>query len=329
MAFNSPISAAVKEDIIKVSNKIIDNNVQIKLIDDYIDNLNNTYTAQQKKLLNSRKEFQTSVAVLYKLTLYPKESLLIPSFNREQILNMYVIINYWSSHAYQQIYKIYTQLNAIKENTKKLNLAEQKLQRLNIDLTNNKNYLTKLLQKNNLSADNINKINQIRQNLQYNIKNLQINQTFFDTLSDISLTKEEILLDNNFLQKNKGSFAIPSSGYIYSHFKDSKYYDINYYGMVFVAQANTNIVSPGNGEIIFLNTLNKYDMVIIIKHSPSYVSIISGNIIPNIHLANKVTKGQIIAKTANSTTAVYFEIDNKNNPVNPEDWLIKGALNDK
>src|SRR5699024_663736 len=110
-----------------------------------------------KKKLTSlqfkRSEFAVSVAVLYRITINPKEILLVENLSKEQTLNTFVLINYWLKNATNNIYKIYLELESLKGTIKQLNQAKQKLINLNGQLANNQKLLKKLTYNNNISQN--------------------------------------------------------------------------------------------------------------------------------------------------------------------------------
>lgn len=323
VSFNKIKALSIQWELAELSSKIIDNRVQIKLIDNYIDNLTQIYQKKVTTLQHKNIEFATSVTILYNLTINPREILLVENLSKAQTINTFVVINYWLKSATTTIYKIYLELEAIKNTTKKLNQAKLKLIALNKQLATNQKQLNELLTKNQINKTNVNQINNIRANLKYSSMIANKNKILFDKINQPILTEQEETKDKEFIKNNKGKLLWPSSGYLYSDYKNSKYYSLNYYGIVLIATSKSKIISPADGEIIFCDTLDKYNMVIMIKHSPSFISVISGDFTSIVKLSQKIKKGETIATIGTTTKPIYFELNKAASPIAPKDWLSK------
>lgn len=322
LSINKGIASSLNQQISELSDQIITNKVQLTLIDKYIVNLQNTYNGSILLLQNKSKEFATSVSILYKFKTNPKELLLIENLSQKETLNTFAIINYWLKSTTNSILRIYLELDSTKELIKKLNLAKQKVSLLNKKLFVNQKNLNSLLTKNNLSQSSY--LNKTRELLKYNQTIYSNNKNLFANIDKPLLTKTDKKNDYIFIKQNKGTMEWPNKGTITSRFNSSTEYSLTYYGIVINATSDSNIYAPADGEIIFCDFIGKYNKVIMIKHSPSFITVISGNFVESIKLSQIVKKGEIIGNIKNNNgSPIYLEIDNQSAPVDPSTWLRK------
>lgn len=314
----------VELTIFQLSNKIVDARVQISSINEYMKTLHDKIISEKKHLKQNFNTLTTSISILYKLKTTPKETLLLQhSLKKNQIFDLYMIINYWMKYALTKINSLYVNIKAIKQTTKDLNLAKSKLLVLDKVLSKNKLLLKKVAKSSNVNLSHIYKVNKIRHNLQYTSSVLKNNASLLAKVGLKALTPSDIKKDNTFIKKYKGKMFWPVNGYVYSYYKDHKYYNIYYYGLQLIALPHSKIYAPANGEVIFSGDLDMYHNVLIIKYSPSFISIISGKFTPEVRLAEKVHKQQELAKVGNITQSIYFELDKRGNSIDPIGWLEK------
>lgn len=320
ISISSVKAYSLRNQIADLSDKVINNKVQLTLIDKYINNLQNNYNKSILSLQNKSTEFATSVAMLYKLQANPKELLLVENLTKTETLNTFVIITYWLKSTTSIILKIYLELDSTKEIIKKLNLAKQKVYLLNKQLSLNQKILNNIVKTNSITTSN--DINKTRELLKYNQAIYVNNNSLFAEIDKPLLTKADKKADNIFIKENKGYMLWPNEGSIYSSFNSSKSYSLTYYGIVLMASSGSKIYAPASGEVIFCDLVGRYNNVIMIKHSPSFITIISGNFVESVKLSQNVKKGEIIGNVNNiSNSPIYLEIDNQSTPIDPSTWL--------
>lgn len=306
-----------------VTAKIIDNKVQISVINTYTKNIKHTYQHEVEKLQKQRGLFLHSVSMLYKLRQRPKELLLVENTTKEHILTSFVVLNYWIKTTVKNIKLVYLQVDHIKTLLRQLNEAQAKLLALNKGLLHYKQKLDKLLANNSLGGFNASDLQGFRQQLSYNAKVSTNTRQFLENVSNPTLTPEQIKADNDFVKLNKKRLQLPQDGYIYRTYQDKRYknkFALTYNGIVFIVLPHVQIRALADGKVLYIGAMHDYGNIIIIQHSPSWVSIISGNFEPQINLAQKVRQGEAIGQVTKNAQPIYFELDQKFNPVNLENW---------
>ena len=97
-------------------------------------------------------------------------------------------------------------------------------------------------------------------------------------------------------------------------------------GLNFYLGQKQEIMSPGNGTIIYSGRLSKYGNVIVVRHENGYRSVLLGKFLSSVSKGQKVTRGQTIASSleaAEGENKLYFEFRKKKKKLIAENFLLK------
>lgn len=318
-------TSAAKELSI-VTAQIVDNKVQISIINKYITNIHNNYELALKKLRLQRGLFLKSVSVMYKLHQKPKELLLLGDHSKDKILTSFVVFNYFLNTTLNNIKLIYLQVDHIKDLIRQLQLAKNRAHKLNDNLLTYKKKLDHLLTKHNLGGFSPQESTIFFKELQYNKLQAHRTSQLINSVSDPLRTKNDLKQDKMFYAHNYGGMYLPKSGYVYRTFHDPRYKDhlnLTYNGLVFLALPNSQIVAPAKAKVLYIGKINSYSTVILLQHSPSWISIISGDLTPCAELAQELNKGEPVATVGSNSVPVYMELDHNYKPTDLSKWYAK------
>jgi murein DD-endopeptidase MepM/ murein hydrolase activator NlpD len=144
----------------------------------------------------------------------------------------------------------------------------------------------------------------------------------------------------NFIPKRKGgllygseseepsNLMFPVEGGISSHF--GKRGRKNHKGIDIAANVGTPIVAAGDGEVIFSGRRRGYGSTIVVDHG-RYMTLYAHASKLIARTGDKVSQGDFIAKVGRTGNArgahLHFELrDSKNNPIDPEPYLVHKTI---
>ncbi|MFL1780384.1 M23 family metallopeptidase [Candidatus Hepatincolaceae symbiont of Richtersius coronifer] len=320
----SSINAAsgLQQHIISLSERIRENEIELNNLTSYRELLQLKQINNQNKINNYAWQINNRVVSIYKMSNTPLQSLFVTQLSPKETAITYALLNYTTKHLKSEIAKSQQYLQLQATNDKELAVIKKKITNINKQLNSNIILLNNYL-KDNPSA----------QELSYSIKQIQNKnsqlmgtskslQQLIYTLTNDSLLLEDINKDKDFLA-NKGSLIWPVAGFINKKYNEDKQKNIYYNGISILATPNSQIVAPHSGEIMFANYFPNFENLIIIKHSASYYTIISGKYKSFVRETQLVKKHEPIAISQETITPIYFEIQYKNTPQNPLPWLLK------
>lgn len=305
-------------DIVVIQNTIADNKLELENLNQYKENLLIKKEHNIKKLEIYRENITESILALYKLEYIPLASLLLNSAAYQDMAISYALFNYYTNYMNNQLNMIYEHLYVISENGKELENLEKRL----IDLNNK--LIANLRRLQYLNA-NDNKEQLAQQNKQF-IKSSKDLATLVHKVANEYVLPSDALLDDQFAQ-NKGKFNYPVEGYFNTYFHQGNQSDIFYNGISILAPPKSLVYAPFDGEIVFVDKFPNYDNLVIIKHSASYFSIISGNFENLVSNAQLVKKQDIIGVSSADLLPIYFELQYKHKGINVMDWIEKPTKN--
>ncbi len=309
----------LQNEIIDLSKQIRDNEIALDNLQQYKQSLEVKRIYNNKKLFVYKNNISEAIVSLYKLSSIPFENLLLSKKSYDDIAISYALLNYYSSYIQMQMNEVYEHLYVIKQNSDELAKIEKQIIKINNAISINlKKLKSMLVDKKSFDQDIQEVINQ--------------NKSFISKSDDlfnlmIYLNKSYKLpswsKEDSLFIKNKGNFVLPVSGYLYSDFHKNKSQSIYYNGITLLANPHSQIVAPFDGEILFVDNFTNYDNLIIIKHSASYFTIISGKFESFVKPTQLVKTHETIAISNPKLLPIYFEIQHNNQPINPNLWLGK------
>ena len=128
--------------------------------------------------------------------------------------------------------------------------------------------------------------------------------------------------------KLKGKLSPPVAGEILHHYGSARGVgSLKWQGVVIAAQAGEPVRSVAAGRVVFADWLRNFGQLIILDHDQGYMSLYGYNQSLYKKTGEQVKDGEIIATAGESggqqIPALYFEIRQQGNPVNPVVWLRK------
>ena len=124
----------------------------------------------------------------------------------------------------------------------------------------------------------------------------------------------------------KGKLAWPVKGKIVQSFASPRSGG-KWNGVLIQANEGTKIKAIAHGQIIFSDWFKGYGLLVIVKHDNKYMSLYAFNQSLYKSVGDWVDAGDILATVGNSggrdKPGLYFEIRNKDKPVNPKKWCKK------
>jgi septal ring factor EnvC (AmiA/AmiB activator) len=302
----------MKNEIFRVKEAIKENKIELENLNQYKENFIIKRDFNYNKLALYKENITESIIAIYKLQFVPLSTLLINTNGYQDMAISYALFNYYTNYMNNQLNMIYEHLSAISENTKELEALEKKLLNINNQLA----YNLKLLQNLNSNGD-ISSI--VKQNKQFIKLSKDLSALTLQIANEYTLPSDKIL-DKKF-QKNMGKFSYPVDGFLYTSYHQGNIQDIYYNGITILAQPKSLLYAPFDGEVVFVDNFPNYDNLIIIKHSASYFSIISGKFDALVSNAQLVKKKDVIGITSPQLLPIYFELQYKNKGVNVMKWV--------
>lgn len=309
----SKANASVENEIFRVKEAIKENKIELENLNQYKENLIIKRDFNYNKLALYKENITESIIAIYKLQFVPLSTLLINTKGYQDMAISYALFNYYTNYMNNQLNIIYEQLYVISQNTKELQILENKLLNLNMQLA----YNLKLLQ--NLNNKNADIANITKQNKQFIKASKDLSALTLQIANEYTLPSDKIL-DKKF-EGNMGKFSYPVDGFLHTTYHQGNIQDIYYNGITILAQPKSLVYSPFDGEVVFVDNFPNYDNLIIIKHSASYFSIISGKFDALVSNAQLVKKKDVIGITAKQLLPIYFELQYKNKGINVMKWI--------
>ena len=301
-------------EVISLSSLIRNNEIELVNLEDYEDTLQIKKLQNQKKLQESNKNITEAVLALYKINNAQVKSFFSAQNNSTDIALSYSLFNYYGMYFKDELIKANEYIKVINQNELEIAKAKKQIKILNDKLKSNQQKIREYYQKNsNIDTAKIYKENQ------------QINKELSSLLQEmrtisITLLPQEKKQDEAFI-KNKKQFILPVVGFLESGYRKLEKTNIYYTGIVVLASPNSVVMAPFDGEVVFSSNFNQFESLTIIKHSPSYFTIISGKYDSFVRPAQLVKKYEPIGSSISIITPIYTELNYKNQPINITDFI--------
>lgn len=316
--FYSYCVASTQTELVRLSEIVRQNETELSKLKDEQEKLALQQQHIKQKITEYQKALSTTVVSAYKLNSLPSK-LLVSNSNNNATAVAYSLFAYYHTYLKQKTNSFNEYIQLVKQNEITLNNLQNKINHINYVVAKNKKQLQAMLANNNTNVANIKQSNANLVKQQSNIAYL-INKISNNNL----LLKQEQQEDNNLEKNYKNKFVWPSAGYIESNFLSNNN-PMYKNGITLVTLPQSQIVSPMHGEVVFIDNGNYLDLnnIIIIKHSASYYSVLIGNFKPFVMITQLVQTHEPIAITHNKSSLLYFEMQYQNQPINPNNWLVK------
>ncbi len=305
-----------QSEIINISERMRLNELELRNLEIYKNLLKAQKTQREKQLDTYKKEISKNIISLYKLSTTSIKLLFINEQSKKDVLLSYSLLSYYTSHIKNEISKANDYIVLIEKNKKESKEIEKQITQNTAEIKQNIDKIKKYALNKNYTSKELEELREHNSKLIKESKNisnliLELNKKHF--------LKKDLETDQQILQE-KGNFIWPNIGFLESSFKKSKN-KLYKNGIVIVTLPHSQIVSPWDGEIIFVDNFENFNQIIIIKHSPSIYSILSGKISPIVKQLQLIKKHEPIALSNTSISTIYFEIKEKNVSVDPTLWL--------
>lgn len=308
---------AASYEIIKLSETIRENEVELRNLQDQREYLNLKQQQLLKEQKNAQEEISRNILTFYKMQILPLQVLFMGQKSNKDIAITYSVLQYYTNYANSEIQSSKENLQAVEKNAQQYQKVQQRIYEINQNISKNINILKTYLNNKPASNTNLSVIHA------QNKKLLQESSSLPEIIKKVGLSYKldsSTSKDNKFSQQ-KGKLSWPNVGFINTTYQDNKANSMYYNGITILALPNSQIIAPEDGEVIFTDNFSDYDNVIIIKHSPSYFSIITGNFDSYVLTTQLVKKHEPIALNKNTLQPIYYEFQKNGHPVNPFLWL--------
>lgn len=126
----------------------------------------------------------------------------------------------------------------------------------------------------------------------------------------------------------EGAFAMPTDGRLVGHFGDAKAPGVTAKGISIETRADSPVVAPFAGKIVFAGPFHDYGRLLIIAHGQGYHTLLAGLGRIDSTVGRWVLEGEpvgVMGSTTDSRPQLYLELRHKGRPVNPLPWLATGS----
>ncbi len=131
--------------------------------------------------------------------------------------------------------------------------------------------------------------------------------------------------DLSFAQR-QGQLAWPVNGKILNNFgQQQSRFPLSSDGWLIQSPLGTDVAAVHGGHVVFSDWFKGFGLMLIINHNDGYLTLYGKNQSLYKRVGDKVSRGEIIAKSGNSgnqnTNALYFSIRKNGQPQHPSRWL--------
>ncbi len=123
----------------------------------------------------------------------------------------------------------------------------------------------------------------------------------------------------------QGTLAMPVAGTLKNRYGARRNADIRWRGWLIVADEGEPVRAVHGGDIIYADWLRGQGLLMVVDHGEGWLSLYAQNHSLLRGVGDRVSAGDIIAKAGASggseTSALYFEIRHRGEPVDPGKWI--------
>jgi septal ring factor EnvC (AmiA/AmiB activator) len=141
-------------------------------------------------------------------------------------------------------------------------------------------------------------------------------------IADNRNTEEYEKFSDAVFEKAKGMISSPVAGKVTESFGDLAANGMHNKGIKLKTRTGAQVLSPYDGVVLFAGYLKGYGKLLIIEHSKSYYSMLSGMESTEVEEGQPLLAGEPIGVMDKSGEPVlYMELRKKGVPINPVPWL--------
>ena len=147
-------------------------------------------------------------------------------------------------------------------------------------------------------------------------------QSLLDVFADIP----DQLADRTRFRELRGKLEWPSGGQVVARFGEPRADGrLKWNGMMIASPAGTPVRAISYGRVAFADWMPHYGLLVVIEHGDGFMSLYGHNQAAYKEVGDWVEAGEIVAATGDSggqqRSALYFEIRNGRDVVDPRQWL--------
>ncbi len=279
---------------------------------------------QNGNLLMQQEQLARQVKSAYALGRQEQLKLLFNQQDSRQSSRMMTYYQYFNRAKLQRLTQINSDIQQLSVLNQQSQLEKQQLAELVSKNKVQQNQLTKskkerktiLAKINRDYQKNISQLSRLKKNEQQLIR-------LITSLQQAKREDAQPLAANQPFQHLKGKLPWPVKGKILHSFGSSRS-GSRWNGVLIKASEGTEIKAIAQGQVIFSNWLKGYGLLVIVRHDKKYVSLYAYNQSLYKEVGDRVDTGDILATAGSSggreKAGLYFEIRNKDKPLNPRQW---------
>lgn len=278
-------------------------------------------------LLSQKSQLAGQVKSAYALGRQEQLKLLFNQQDASRTSRIMTYYQYFNQARLNKLSRINSSLQLLSTLEQDKQLEKQQLAEL---IADKKQQQSELLQTKTQRKNILAKIKQDYRQIATQLSRLKKNEQRLKRLiTTLQQAMQEFPLTQNAGQpfhRLKGKLPWPVKGKITRSFGSSRSGG-KWNGVLIKAREGTKIRAVAHGQVIFSDWFKGYGLLAIVKHDKKYMSLYAFNQSLYKEVGDWVDEGDILATVGNSggrdKPGLYFEIRNKDKPVNPKTWCKK------
>ncbi|WP_447527289.1 murein hydrolase activator EnvC family protein [Vreelandella sp. TE19] len=264
-------------------------------------------------------------AALYRLGPTPQLKLLLNQSDPAQLDRMQAYLNRLTRARQQKLDDIAQLDSALAETETELDARQTRLAALTDELETQSEKLAEtsaerqsvvatLDDRYASEADRLADLNQTREEAEAQLRRIQAEMA---RLAEASPTTH--------IGRTQGDLPWPVQGAISAGFRGQD--GVHYNGIVIEASANTPVTSVHAGRVVFADWMRGFGNLLIIDHGDQVMTLYAHMQQFSARPGQQVSRGDEIGRVGNSggqsRAALYFEVRNRGEPINPQRWIAR------
>jgi septal ring factor EnvC (AmiA/AmiB activator) len=307
-----------QKKIVKVASNIREFEKTIKEMDEKLSDLEQRKHKLNTSITQNEDQVKEYVKVIENITRMPSGYLMLSSQPPKETIRSSVIIKKIITKLKSEIKEFEKKVNDLQNIEEEIKQKKEDLKKSYAKMKQEKNKFDKLLKTKKSEEKKIKtKKTKTAKKLKILIQESKSIQDFLKKAKQ-ALKKEthDISEKDSEFYQGRGKMPYPAVGNIIHKYKE-KVNDTTLYGMKIKTKNSAQVLSPYDGNIMFVGKLKGYDNIVIIEYDSIYHLVLGG--IENIYAeeGRTVLAGEPIGEMGNSKNELYIELRYKNDPVNP------------
>ncbi|WP_447956830.1 murein hydrolase activator EnvC family protein [Vreelandella sp. EE7] len=264
-------------------------------------------------------------AALYRLGPTPQLKLLLNQSDPAQLDRMQAYLNRLTRARQQKLDDIAQLDSALAETENELDARQTRLAALTDELeaqseklaetsAERQSVVATLDDRYASEADRLADLNQTREEAEAQLRRIQAEMA---QLAEASPTTH--------IGRTQGDLPWPVQGAISAGFRGQD--GVHYNGIVIEASANTPVTSVHAGRVVFADWMRGFGNLLIIDHGDQVMTLYAHMQQFSARPGQQVSRGDEIGRVGNSggqsRAALYFEVRNRGEPINPQRWIAR------